>query len=52
MRVLVVGVILLINPALGALTLTLVLGVFLVVGGLMRLFDAASSQAPHRVGRS
>ncbi len=36
---LVVGVILLINPALGALTLTLVLAVFLVVGGLMRLFD-------------
>jgi len=45
---LVVGVILLINPALGALTLTLMLAVFLVVGGLMRLFEAISSQAPHR----
>jgi len=45
---LVVGAILLSNPAVGALTLTLVLAVFLLVGGLMRLFDALSSQAPRR----
>jgi uncharacterized membrane protein HdeD (DUF308 family) len=45
---LVVGVILLINPASGTLTLTLVLAIFLVVGGLMRLLDAVSSRAPNR----
>jgi uncharacterized membrane protein HdeD (DUF308 family) len=45
---LVVGVLLVSNPAVGALTLTLVLAVFLLVGGLMRLFDAISSQAPRR----
>ena len=45
---LVVGVILISNPAVGALTLTLVLAVFLLVGGLMRLFDAISSHAPRR----
>ena len=45
---LVVGAILISNPTVGALTLTLVLAVFLLVGGLMRLFDAISSHAPHR----
>jgi len=45
---LVVGLILLINPALGALTLTLVLAVFFLVGGLMRVFGALSSDIPHR----
>jgi uncharacterized membrane protein HdeD (DUF308 family) len=45
---LVVGVLLISNPAVGALTLTLVLAVFLLVGGLMRLFDAISSHAPRR----
>jgi uncharacterized membrane protein HdeD (DUF308 family) len=45
---LVAGLILLINPALGALTLTLVLAFFFLVGGLMRLFGAVSSDAPHR----
>jgi uncharacterized membrane protein HdeD (DUF308 family) len=44
----VAGLILLANPALGALTLTLVLAFFFLVGGLMRLFGAASSDAPHR----
>jgi uncharacterized membrane protein HdeD (DUF308 family) len=45
---LVVGLILLSNPAVGALTLTLVLAVFFLVGGLMRMFGAASTEAPHR----
>jgi uncharacterized membrane protein HdeD (DUF308 family) len=45
---LVVGLMLLINPALGALTLTLVLAIFFLVGGLMRLFGAISSDSPHR----
>lgn len=45
---LVVGAILLSNPAVGALTLTLVLAVFFLVGGLMRAFGAFSSQVPHR----
>jgi len=45
---LVVGVLLISNPAVGALTLTLVLAVFLLVGGLMRLFDAISSHVPRR----
>ncbi len=44
----VVGLILLSNPAAGALALTLVLAVFFLVGGLMRLFGALSSEAPHR----
>jgi uncharacterized membrane protein HdeD (DUF308 family) len=45
---LVVGAILLSNPAVGALTLTLVLAVFFLVGGLMRAFGALSSDVPHR----
>jgi uncharacterized membrane protein HdeD (DUF308 family) len=44
----VIGLILLSNPAAGALTLTLVLAVFFLVGGLMRMFGALSSDAPHR----
>jgi uncharacterized membrane protein HdeD (DUF308 family) len=44
----IVGLILLSNPAAGALTLTLVLAVFFLVGGLMRIFGALSSEAPHR----
>jgi uncharacterized membrane protein HdeD (DUF308 family) len=44
----VVGVILLSNPAGGALAITLVLAVFFLVGGLMRLFGAFSSEGPHR----
>jgi uncharacterized membrane protein HdeD (DUF308 family) len=44
----IVGLLLLLDPALGALTLTLVLAVFFLVSGLMRLFSAISSQAPHR----
>jgi uncharacterized membrane protein HdeD (DUF308 family) len=43
-----VGLLLLLDPALGALTLTLVLAVFFLVSGLMRLFAAISSNAPHR----
>jgi uncharacterized membrane protein HdeD (DUF308 family) len=43
---LVVGAILLSNPAVGALTL--VLAVFFLVGGLMRAFGALSSEVPHR----
>ena len=45
---LVVGLILLSNPAAGALALTLVLAVFFLIGGLMRVFGALSSEAPHR----
>jgi uncharacterized membrane protein HdeD (DUF308 family) len=45
---LVVGAILLSNPAVGAITVTLVLAIFLLVGGLMRLFDAMSSATPNR----
>jgi uncharacterized membrane protein HdeD (DUF308 family) len=44
----VVGLILLSNPAGGALALTLVLAAFFLVGGLMRVFGALSSDAPHR----
>lgn len=44
----VVGLILLSNPAVGALTITLVLAVFFMVGGLTRLFGAISSEIPHR----
>ena len=45
----IVGLILLSNPAGGALALTLVLAVFFLVGGLMRIFGAMPSEAPHRV---
>ncbi|HUA32976.1 MAG TPA: DUF308 domain-containing protein [Candidatus Binataceae bacterium] len=45
---LVVGGLLLVDPGMGALTLTLVLAIFLLVGGSMRLFYAISSSAPHR----
>jgi uncharacterized membrane protein HdeD (DUF308 family) len=45
---LVIGLILMNRPALGAVTLTLVLAVFFLVGGLMRLFGAVSSDTPHR----
>lgn len=45
---LIVGLMLLGNPALGALTLTLVLAIFFLVGGLMRLFGALASNMPHR----
>jgi len=45
---LIVGFILLSNPAAGALTLTLVLAIFFLVGGLMRIFGALSSEIPHR----
>jgi uncharacterized membrane protein HdeD (DUF308 family) len=44
----VVGLILLSNPASGALAITLVLAVFFLVGGLMRVFGAIASEAPHR----
>jgi uncharacterized membrane protein HdeD (DUF308 family) len=44
----VVGLISLSNPAGGALAITLVLAVFFLVGGLMRVFGALSSDAPHR----
>jgi uncharacterized membrane protein HdeD (DUF308 family) len=46
---LVVGIILLTNPAVGAAALTLVLAVFFLVGGLMRIFACLSFDAPHRV---
>jgi uncharacterized membrane protein HdeD (DUF308 family) len=45
---LVVGLILVSNPALGALSLTLVLAIFFLVGGVMRLFAGISSDVPHR----
>ena len=45
---LVVGVLLLVDPGMGALTLTLVLAMFFLVGGSMRFFYAISSSAPHR----
>lgn len=45
---LVVGLMLLSNPAAGALTITLVLAIFFLVGGLMRVFGALSSEEPHR----
>jgi uncharacterized membrane protein HdeD (DUF308 family) len=44
----IVGLVLLRSPAAGALALTLVLAVFFLVGGLMRVFGAISSEAPHR----
>jgi uncharacterized membrane protein HdeD (DUF308 family) len=46
---LVVGFILLTNPAAGAVTLTLVLGAFLVAGGAARIFASFSFDIPHRV---
>jgi uncharacterized membrane protein HdeD (DUF308 family) len=46
---LVVGLILLSNPAGGALAITLVLAMFFMVGGVMRVFGALSSEAPHRI---
>ena len=45
---LVVGIILLTNPAVGAVALTLVLAVFFLVGGLMRIFGALSIEMPHK----
>jgi len=45
---LVVGIILLTNPAVGAIALTLVLAVFFLVGGLMRIFACLSLDTPHR----
>jgi uncharacterized membrane protein HdeD (DUF308 family) len=44
----IIGLILLSNPASGALAITLVLAAFFMVGGLMRVFGAWSSEAPHR----
>jgi uncharacterized membrane protein HdeD (DUF308 family) len=44
----IVGLVLLRNPAAGALALTLVLAVFFLVGGLVRMFGAIASEAPHR----
>jgi uncharacterized membrane protein HdeD (DUF308 family) len=45
----IVGLILLSSPAGGALAITLVLAVFFMVGGLMRIFGALTSEAPHWV---
>jgi uncharacterized membrane protein HdeD (DUF308 family) len=45
---LVVGMILISNPAGGALAITLVLAAFFMVGGLMRIFGVLASEAPHR----
>jgi uncharacterized membrane protein HdeD (DUF308 family) len=45
---LILGLILLSNPAGGALAITLALAVFFLVGGLMRLFGAFSSETAHR----
>jgi len=45
---LVVGGIILANPAAGALTLTLVLAVFFLAGGLMRVFGSMTAETPHR----
>lgn len=44
----VVGLMLLSNPAVGALTVTLVLAIFFLVGGLTRIFGAVASDIPHR----
>jgi uncharacterized membrane protein HdeD (DUF308 family) len=46
---LIVGIVLLTNPAVGAAALTLVLAVFFLVGGLMRIFASLSFDTPHRV---
>jgi uncharacterized membrane protein HdeD (DUF308 family) len=45
---LVVGLILVIDPAVGALTLTLVLAAFFLVVGGMQLISAISKEVPHR----
>jgi uncharacterized membrane protein HdeD (DUF308 family) len=44
----IVGLILALDPAAGALTLTLVLAAFFLVVGAMHLFAALSSEIPHR----
>jgi uncharacterized membrane protein HdeD (DUF308 family) len=44
----VVGLILISNPAGGALAITLVLAAFFIFGGLMRIFAALSAEVPHR----
>ena len=44
----IVGVLLIADPALGAVTLTLVLAAFFIVTGVMRLIHAANSSIPHR----
>jgi uncharacterized membrane protein HdeD (DUF308 family) len=44
----VAGLILVLDPAVGALTLTLVLAVFFLVVGAMELTTAISSDVPHR----
>jgi uncharacterized membrane protein HdeD (DUF308 family) len=44
----VVGLILVLDPAAGALTLTLVLAAFFLIVGGMHLFTAISSEIPHR----
>jgi uncharacterized membrane protein HdeD (DUF308 family) len=45
---LIVGIVLLANPAVGAIALTLVLAVFFLVGGMMRIFAGMSLDTPHR----
>ncbi len=44
----VVGAILLANPAVGAMSLTLVLAVFFLASGLMGIFAAFMQELPHR----
>lgn len=45
---LIVGFLLIANPGLGALSLTLVLAAFFFVTGVMRLINAISSNIPHK----
>jgi uncharacterized membrane protein HdeD (DUF308 family) len=45
---LVIGLILVVDPAVGALTLTLVLAAFFLVVGGVQLFTAISNEVPHR----
>jgi uncharacterized membrane protein HdeD (DUF308 family) len=45
---LVIGFLLIANPGLGALSLTLVLAAFFFVTGVMRLINAISSNIPHK----
>jgi uncharacterized membrane protein HdeD (DUF308 family) len=45
---LVLGFLLLTDPAAGAVTLTLVLAAFFLIGGLMRLFGSFSGDVPHK----
>jgi uncharacterized membrane protein HdeD (DUF308 family) len=45
---LVVGIILLTNPGVGAIALTLVLAVFFLVGGFMRIIAGLSFDLPHK----